>query len=264
MDDTMHHVEVVGSLDDVSFPELCARCAAPPAGTLPVEKMFRHAHQYSDAPTYYVFATVRVPFCRDCLAAHARERRPVDPGVLRALRNSWIIKSLPYVFPAGVALFFLWIFVPLAVRAAAAREREDMLIWLGVSLFFALLLWIFTSMILRARWGLIADYQGDPNDTYIETVRGLVGGSCIIPRPPTPTLAAVNFTDDISAPFDPDRRTFTFTNAAVATAFASTNAELRWDPHSARARRGVWMRRVVIAGLALLGLWFAARDLLAR
>lgn len=248
--DATHRVQLTGALSAVRFPSLCARCGAPPAGTLPLAKLFRRT--YSESPTTHLVDQTDVPFCAPCLATHERERRPVDPRVLRGLRNGWLLKSLVYAVPIAVSLFFVKELVPDAVRAAAAGNHVRALGLAGFAAFFGLLLWMFVRMVLAGRGPLIAQYVGetqgppDVNAMYAEVVRGPLGTTCVLPGQPTSTLAAVDFTDELFAVFEPNKRTFTFANLAVATEFAAANADLVWDPRSPRAERAGRVRRVVL------------------
>ena len=98
------------------------------------------------------------------------------------------------------------------------HELVESLVWAGVLGFFGLLFLMFVRLILAARNNLIADYQGDPNDQYVEYARGPLGIHCIVPGPPTATVGAVDFADEDFELFAKNRRTFTFTNVDVATA----------------------------------------------
>jgi hypothetical protein len=250
--DAALEVTVAGALADVRFPNLCARCAAPPAGTLPLVKMFRRI--YPRKPAIHVFGRLDVPFCRSCLAAHERARAPVDPAVPRTLRTRWLLKSLVYVIPIAVTLFFVREFVPTVASALSAGDLVRALVFGGILAIFGALLWMFVRRVIDGRRALIADHAGDPNDSYVEVVPGPMGSTCVIPGPPTPTLAAVNFDDDRMVLFEPARRTVTFTNALVAEQFATLNSALVWDPATPHARRAAGARWLVGALLLVAGI----------
>ena len=253
-------IRITGDLSDVKFPAECLRCTAPPAGALTLTKMFRRVH--SERPDQYVFASVRVPFCRDCLAAHERERQPPDPRVLRSLRNRWLVKCLPYVIPIVVIVYLLGQFARPALRGLAEGDVAEAAIFGAVVLFFAAMLLMFVRLVLVARHGLIANWVGDPNDQYVELVRGPLGITCVLPGPPTSTLAAVNFTDENSDLFEPDRRTFTFTNPIVREHVAALNADLVWRKNSPRARLARLARRVALVVLVVVGAAFLVAEYL--
>jgi hypothetical protein len=248
-----YRVEIAGPLADVRFPPLCARCAAPPAGKLALTKMFRHTD--SDGPTTHVFGAVAVPFCGDCLAAHERERQPPDPRVLRRLRNQFLLRLLPYVIPVAVILFMIKEFLRPTVRAFTKGDVTGALLNAVPVVFFALLGLMFWRLVLKAREQLIAPYAGaphggDPDAQYVEIVRGQFGITCVLPGPPTSTLAVVDFGDENYQFFEANRRTFTFANPAVGEQFAAVNAGLVWRPDSPSARRGARLRHAALVALA--------------
>jgi hypothetical protein len=210
--------------------------------------MFRHTD--SDGPTTHVFGAVAVPFCGDCLAAHERDRQPPDPRVLRRLRNQFLLRLLPYVIPVAVILFMIKEFLRPTMRALKKGDVTGALLYAVPVAFFALLGLMFWRLVLKAREQLIAPYAGDPNAQYVEIVRGQFGITCVIPGPPTPTLAAVDFDDEDYQLFEANRRTFTFANPAVGEQFAAVNAGLVWRPDSPSARRGARLRHAALVALA--------------
>lgn len=248
-----HRVELAGALADVRFPPLCARCAAPPAGTLTLAKLFRRTD--SDGPTTHHYGVLAVPFCASCLDAHRRERRPPDPKTLRRLRNAFLVRCLPYVIPIAVNLFMIQAFARPAARAFMKGDVTGALLFCVPVLFFAALLAMFWRLVLGAREQLIAPYAGeprgdDPNAPYVEFVRGHFGATYVIPGPPTSPLAAVDFTDEDYQFFEANRRTFTLANPLVGEEFAAANAALVWHPDLPSARRARWLRH---AALVVLG-----------
>lgn len=250
-----YQVEVAARLKDVRLPALCARCGGTPTGTLAVDKMFRRVRD--DRPDYHVFERLPIPVCEACRLLHEAERRSPDPALLRKLRNRFFLRTLPYWVPIGVLLFLFTQLGPPALRAFAGGELVESLVWAGVLGFFGLLFLMFVRLILAARNNLIADWSGDPNDQYVEHARGPLGIHCVIPGPPTATVGAVDFADEDFELFAKNRRTFTFTNLDVATAFAAENADLVWDPDSPVAVRARWGRNVVIGIVVVVavGLW---------
>ena len=138
----------------------------------------------------------------------------------------------------------------------------EALVWAGVLGFFGLCLLMFVRLILVARRNLIANWNGDPNDQYVAYARGPLGVHCVIPGPPTATVGAVDFADEDFELFARNRRTFTFRNLDVATAFAAENADLVWDPNSPVAVRARWGRNVVIGGVVVAAMVFWLKDVL--
>lgn len=255
-----YQVEVAAGLRDVRFPPLCARCGGAPTTTLAVDKLFRRV--YDDAPTRHVYARIAMPCCEACALLHEAERRPPDPALLRRLRNQWLVRTLPYWIPIAVILWLLAQLAPSFAGALAGGERTEVLLWGAVLAFFTLCLLLFVRLVLVARRGLLAGWSGDPNAQYVQHVRGPLGIQCVIPGPPTATLGAVDFTDEEFELFDRNRRTFTFTNHDVATAFAAANADLVWEPNSPRAVRARWGRNLVAGIVVVAGVVLWLRDVL--
>jgi hypothetical protein len=261
-----HRVELAAPLADVRFPNLCVACAAAaPAGDVPLEKMFRRTHH--DAATTYLYERVRVPLCRACLSAHQRAEPPVDPAVIRRLRWTWLVKILPYALPMGICAYLLLQFLPKTIREVGRLLDEPRdwggLLMLAVVLFFVLSLYSFVHMSLDAGRPLVADTNwAGPNDTYMRTHRGILGSWYVIPGPPTPTLAAVDFADEDVQLFSANRRTFAFAQAEVARRFAEVNAELVWDPSSPSARRVARRDKALIVAVVIVALGVAAWRLL--
>jgi len=261
-----HRVELAAPLADVRFPNLCVACAAaPPAGDVPLEKMFRRTH--SDAPTTYVYERVQVPLCRSCLLAHQRAERPIDPAVIRRLRWMWLARILPYVLPMGIIVWLLAQFAPETVASArgllAAPRDWGGLIGVAVVLFFLLCFYGFVRASLDAGRPLVAGGPwDDPNATYMRTRAGVLGSWYVIPGPPTPTLAAVDFADEDFQLFSANRRSFAFAQPEVARRFAEVNAELVWDPSSPRAQRAARRDKALIVAVVVVTLGVAAWRLL--
>jgi len=255
-----HRVEISGPLSAVRFPSLCASCAAtPPAGALPLVRMFRHVHH--ESPTTYTFAEVRVPFCAACLARHERDRPPVDPAVLRGLRWRWLFRVLPYAFPLAVLLFLLTKLGPLAARtlrdaAMHPRATPSWEVWavLGIVGFFLLCLYGFVSMSIAAGRPLIAHrLERDANANDVVIVPGMLGSQYVIPTPPTPTLAAVRFADEDFQLFEANKRAFTFEHPVVAEQFAALNADRVWTPDAPQAVRGARRRYAAVVAVIVVG-----------
>jgi hypothetical protein len=255
-----HSVIVAGPLAAVRFPNACARCAAPPAGELAIVKLFRRT--YTDAPTRYIRDRVLAPFCRQCIAMHERDRAPVAPAVLRGLRTEWLLKSLPYLFPMALQLWFVATFAPDAVRGLLQGDLVETLVLGGVTLFFGLLSWWCLEQIRAAGRELVGGYQPDPNDSYAEVVRGPLGVTCLVVGPPTPTLAAVDYGDEVFEIFEPNRRSFHFVHPLVAEQFEALNAHLVWDPTSPGSRTAAGRRTLLYVVLGVATAALVLRDLL--
>ena len=241
-------VQVTGPLHGLRMPDACAACGTPARGTLRVEKRFRRTSD--DGPSRWFFAALDVPFCDDCRAAHARELAPVDPAVLRRMRWRFVLRTMPYWIPIAVILWMIpKVLAPfargltretLALRTPGGEWNWWLLLAAGVVAFFGFCLFGFLTLVSRARHDLVAPYAGDGDDVYIRRERVLLGPNAVFPGPPTSVLAAANYTDDESALFEPDRRTYTFRDPVFAAQFAALNANRLWDAKAPRAR---WARK---------------------
>lgn len=254
-------VEVACPLDRVRFPPMCACCGASPAGTLVVRKIFWRTYSGDSSHSdRHVFPDLPVPFCRECIRAHEAAKPEPDPRVLRALRDRWLRSTIPYWLPIGIILFMASRFAPTAVESLASGERAGVLMGGGILAFFAVSLTGFLRLVLEGRAQQIADYDGDASLACVDVARGPMGVTCYLPAPPTPTLASVNFTDVTRELVVGSRRTFTFTNPDVASAFALANAENVWDPRSSRAARARWVNGLVLAMVLALAIWATLRG----
>jgi len=259
-----HLVDLTGPLDGVRFPNLCVACGVtPPAGDVPLEKMFRRT--YHESPTTYEYANVRVPLCARCLTVHERARGPIDPAALRRLRRQWALKILPYVFPTSAILWLLAHLTPLLARSGTAllgrsRNWGDLLV-LGIVLFFAFCLYGFVRASLDAGRPLV-DRTGDLGDAYVRTQRGALGSWYVVPDGPTPPLAAVDFGDEQFEILAPNHRTFRFASADVAARFAAVNADRVWDPASPQARQASRVQRLAVVAVVVAVLGAAVWQLL--
>ena len=252
-------VKVSGPLHGVAFPEACARCGAPARDTLRVDKQFRHT--YSDSPTTYELARLRVPFCDDCRAEHARLLQPVDPALLRRLRWVFVLRCLPYVVPVGVLLFLMSKMLPRFGPMLFDSPGPDTLIAAGVLGVLGLSLAGFVHMLRKARHDLRADGPGtDPNDNYVRVVPILLGGTAVVTELPTPVLAAANYTTNVGELFEGERHTFTFADPVFAAQFAALNADRIWDASAPKARRARRLRTVTIAAIVLFGVYVMLKD----
>ncbi len=242
-------VEVVGSLGHARFPDLCVKCGTPANRTLAINKLFYCDN--GDNPGYFYASGVAAPACPACIRAHESEQRPIAPEMRSKLLRKWALESLPFVFPLGVNLWFLTIFVPKLLEAVReGTDPAEMAIWGGVSALFGLLALMFWRMIMQKGRPLILA----PADTYARWVRvekGPLGSRLVAVTDPTPVMRSVDFTADISEMFEPERHRFSFRNFEVADRFAELNADREWDPASTRAQLARRGRMAVIGAVAL-------------
>jgi hypothetical protein len=244
-------VPVAGPVAAARFPDACASCGATPAGTLPIEKVFRRTDP--DSPATYVYGRVDAPFCAGCLARHARELTPVDPAVVRRLALTWLARSLIYVVPIGCLVLLLADVAPGALRNAVREPSLRTLGRLVPAAFFGGLLAMLVTMALRARHGLMAGTWDDPDASYMRVVPALMGARLVVVGPPTSVVGSVDYTDDASELFDGERHVFTFRDPVIAAQFAAANAGRLWDGGSPAARRHARRRKALLVAVLAAG-----------
>lgn len=246
-------MEVVGPLRRARFPDLCVKCGARAARTISIDKIFYCPN--GDDPGYHFADGVAAPACAECAALHERELRPIEAEVKRRLLRSWALAALPFVVPVAVITWMLTMFVPNLLEALRGGEPAEMAIWGAVSGFFGVLGLVFWGLILRRGRPLILG-PGDARPVHARVERGPLWSTFVVPADPTTVARAVDFGDDVSEMFEPERHRFTFRNYEVAARFEELNADREWDPASTRAqlaRRG----RMAVTGLVVLGVIYA-------
>jgi hypothetical protein len=252
-------VDVTGTPDRARFPALCARCGAPPAGTLGISKLHYRSGSWTGAnPGRYLVLRVEAPFCARCLEDHSREARPIPAETRRRLLYGWAWRTLPYALPLAVISWFLVaVSVPELVEALApGADPVDRLIWGGVTAFFALLAVVFLWMALGVGHLLHTPMPATANNQcYALDERGPLGSRLVVPTDPTAVTRAVDFEGDESRPFEGERHRFSFANHDFAAQFAALNADQLWDPSGERARVAGVLKWAVIVVLAAIGLF---------
>ncbi|HEV2735981.1 MAG TPA: hypothetical protein VGV85_14135 [Longimicrobiaceae bacterium] len=252
-------VEVVGSLGHAEFPDLCVECGTAADRTIPITKLYYH-HGH-DNPSYYFTAGVAAPACGGCVQAHQRELSPIAPEAKRRLLRGWALAALPYVVPMGVIFWLLTRFVPLLAEAVReGTEPIEMAVWGAVCAFFGLLGFMFWGRVMKPGRKMIVTPADTP--AYVKVERGPLGGWFIAPTDPTSLMRSVDFTDDISELFEPERHRFTFRNYEVAARFGELNAHREWNPASPRAQFAAMGRKAVIAAVVLFVVWTLVEEFL--
>ncbi len=254
-------VEVVGPVHAARFPDVCICCGGAAGGSLRVTKLFRRTGD--DGPNHYEPAEVRAPACDGCIRRHRAERTPIDRAVRRRLLWKWALEASPYVVPLGVCLFFMTVVVPRLFRSVDwAGASWDVLIGVGVAGFFAFLTWTFVRLI-RSRGALLIAEPGQPShELAVQVERGPLGCRFVLPAEPTSVSGALDFSDDRSDAFDPERHLFRFRNRQVAESFEALNAGRAWDPASPRAIRGAMLRKAAMAAVVGFILYQVGMELL--
>lgn len=215
------------------YPDLCACCGVPARARLTIEKVFER-NTSDDTPRGYVVDEVSIPFCPTCIAKHDREVGRITwmSRMLLCFRSSMMISAL------GAGLFA-------GLLAQGARERAvygdmtSVVVLGGVSALCVL------AAIGCARYA------------YNETRRFAVPAQTSVTR-------CFDFSDDLSAPFDLPRRSYTALNPAFGEAFHVLNRDRVWDPASPQAIRASRHRGIVMAILLVVMVIVAFHEELRR
>lgn len=255
-------VEVVGPLRGVRFPEYCLKCGRETRRTLRIAKLFRRTGRRDGRrQVYYVLGEVDAPFCEECIRIHERERQPIAPEVRRRLLLTWLLHSLPFVFPLGASLFFLKILIPEAREALAGEpQRAEILFTAGLIGFFVLTSLSFLFLIFRR--GRTLRIVPNDSSSYVEIESGPLGSRLTVPTSPTSVSGALDFSDNRSQVFDAERHLYAFRNDGVAAEFAQLNADRTWNPASPRARIAAGLRWALLIAVLLFGLYQMVKDAL--
>jgi hypothetical protein len=244
-------VDVVGTPSHARFPGLCIRCAGQPSGTIAVTKLYWRDN--GDSPSTPVLARVDAPACAGCIRAHQGELRPIPPEVKRRLLRNWLVAALPYIVPLGINLWILTMLGPNLLEALAEGDRAETVVWGAVCALFGLLALMFLWLIRRAGRPLV--HLGGYASPHVRVERGPLGSLYVDTAEPTSVQRAMDFSDDESEMFEPERHRFTFRNRQVAAEFAELNADRDWDPASTRAQLARRARRALFALVVLGVIW---------
>jgi hypothetical protein len=200
-----HRFTLRGEPAGWEFPPLCPNCGRSATERLVCEKVFRRLH--SEAPNTYVTASVAVPFCDDCLAAH---RAASGPG---SRWGQWLasfasIEMLNAVYPAIGAAITLWMALSALFDGHIGRFLAMLLLTAG----FAAFAWFQRRRVWLKTAYLRASPQGE-------------------------VARAFDFSDDVAPAFEPSRHVCTVRDARFAAEFIALNRAREWVAGSASARR---------------------------
>ena len=224
-----------GQPGDTTFPLLCPNCGGAAQRRITVAKVFEDSGD-DDTPRGFSVVSVAVPFCDTCIARHRSEERV--PGALANLLSSFADADMfGAVFPGIAALFV----AQLVLRDLLKGRFIVALVLLAVGTVFGLIAW-FQGV---AVWAKSAHLR--------------------VPKQ-TSVTEAFDFSDDVSAPFEPPRFVCTVRDARFARVLEAINQAQLWVPGSAAERadrqRAKWKFRVgcvIVAVIAIAGLiddWF--------
>lgn len=172
-----------------------------------------------------MIAAVKVPFCAGCIAQHRAEAETATP-VARALSYLNTVLVLPMIFS------IIAIVVTLRWTLAMRRDDPAQLIPLAMTAFFVIV--------------------------FLASAAGAVRETARLRVPPqTDVTVACDYSDDISAPFDAERRVYAIKDPAFAESFAASNRDRVWTPTMAASsrRRSMVVAAVLFALVAGAWLW---------
>jgi hypothetical protein len=210
--------ELVGPLEGLSFPPLCAACGAKATQALDIPKWF--LRRYEERDDEHVYAEARVPFCARCVELHDRER--AQQRQVPAYRYPGIVDHFLPAMWLAIGLFMF------SVGARAVGNGPLVVLVVGALGLFFLLLGI---GVLVGAWR-VPWYERVP--------------------PQTSVTRAFDYTDDESDVFEPPRRRYYIANPEFAAQFEALNQNRQWDPRGLAARRAKWKWAVTIVVLILL------------
>lgn len=230
-----HRFEWVGGPGPLKFPPLCPNCGSAAHHTLSYTKVF-YGRSGDDWMDQRELQHIKLPFCAVCVAHHeAAVWRPslVEKALSLASEN-----LLAALCTGAVALFLLKI-----MPGMLPQGRIDLgsLFPVGLFVLFALISWA----LLRQAW----------RDTAHKRVPAQTG-----------VTAAIDFSDDISKPFEPARYVYTVRDAVFATAFDALNPGKGWQAQGPAAlvaerkhKRLMWLGLAALIAFALWDLLGGAR-----
>jgi hypothetical protein len=219
-------MELVGPLDQLVFPDVCAACGAKASAILDVQKVFV---QKGEEQTYHVLAKARVPFCAKCAAEHTRER--ALQAAVPAYRRPPISDLILPAFWVGLGLFVASIALRVVGRGGVAVALTLDAVALGflvVGVWTAIGAW-------KVPW-----YGRVP--------------------PQTNVTRAFDFTDNEAQLFEPERRRYYIRNEMFAERFVALNTDRQWDARGSQATRAKWLAIavaiVIVGGGIVLAILF--------
>jgi hypothetical protein len=214
-----HRLELVGAPGALAWPALCPNCGAPARERIRVGKVFMVNYQFDDLPAWYRVCRVAIPFCAGCAARH-RSEQPAASAAERLLTMVRAEMAIPMVLMGAAALF--------CAREAIASlpDQVGASVMGGLGLLFAL----GSAACARSAWKRSERFRVPPQ---------------------TSVTLACDFSDDISDPFDEQRRVYAIRDPRFAETFGDMNAQAAWDPEAPRARRARSRRGVASALLII-------------
>lgn len=221
-----YRVEMVGGLGALRWPSLCAACGADSDDRLVVRKVFvrpRSRTRRGSSYRRHVIASAHVPYCASCTERH----RALVPQRSLA-RDAWNM-----LWPVLIPMFGSGWFFLLSSRIALEEQRHGSLafkyVWGVPALFGLIFLWCiaigwWSSRVLRV------ERQTD-------------------------VTRACDFSDDVSWPWERERRIYALANERFARALADANAHRLWTTDDDRRSSRTFNAALVIGAIAIAVVW---------
>lgn len=217
-----HRLELVGRLGALAWPALCANCGVETDERITVRKVFARPRQRTRGTSTYrrhVIARADVPYCPACIARH-RELTPPRSLLGDLWRMLW-----PVLIPmAGSAWFFL-LTLRLALTEHDRSGRALLFVWGLPAIFGSIFLWCVVIGWWSSRTARV--------ERQSEVTR------------------ACDFSDDVSWPWERERRIYALRDERFAKAFGDANATRFWTTDD--DRRSSRTLNVILAGAAVGG-----------
>jgi hypothetical protein len=218
-----HQLELKGSLDSLSWPNVCAYCGSRADELIDVQKRFRRRRRRrgGSSSLSQITTRARIPFCSSCVQQHRAMEVHKSAG-----HRIFATLFHPLIIPIVGSLFFLRIVLPTAVTTSPFAEG-GWIAWGLPALFIFIILW--TSFLL---WRLAHERDMPPQ---------------------TEITQACDFSGNVSQLFEGERHIYRLRNETFAQALAKLNPDRVWtDAEQAGSRRRMHVTAVVMLALIVL------------
>ncbi len=223
--DHPYRMELVGRLNGIDWPHICASCGTDTHERLTVRKVFgrpRSHLRHSGSFSRQVIHCAQIPYCTSCAARH-RALTPPRNLLVDLWRMLW-----PVLIPmAGSGwLFILTLRIELGVPSGDPYSKYA---WGLPALFAGIFVWCIVIAWYSSR-ALRVEKQSD------------VTRSC-------------DYSDDVSWVWERERRIYALRNERFAQAFAVANAARVWRSDDDRRSKRTATAIITAAGVMAAAVW---------